>query len=400
MFDNLLNQKAEQFLIQDIKTNSLPNSLLFSGPKNSGKFTCALELARVLSCREQIKGQWLCTCPSCLKHKALQSTDVIIAGNKDTALEIAGAKQSLLEASYNNASYLQAVRYLFIRSVRKLTNRFSPIIWEGEKDIAKISIITQTIDELLEEMDPLRPILPMEKLEKNCEKLYEQCLKLESNFMYNSLPIAQIRNISSWARYTIAEGKKLVILENADKMLENVRNAVLKILEEPPKDCLFVLTTTRRSAIIPTILSRVRTYNFVERTAEQKKDLVERIFHTDNPSVDDYLLSFLPVEPTVVQNVAINFWNNITKGKIVNINTLVNDCNNFKPRVLLRLFFNILYQYQKKYLLNITDATKSAGMIEKMVNISAKLRDTYDKITIYNQSPESALENLATELMR
>ena len=34
------------------------------------------------------------------------------------------------------------------------------------------------------------------------------------------------------------EGKKTIIIENADRMQTSVRNALLKILEEPPEDCV------------------------------------------------------------------------------------------------------------------------------------------------------------------
>ena len=61
-------------------------------------------------------------------------------------------------------------------------------------------------------------------------------------------------------------------------MLESVRNALLKILEEPPADTVFILTTSRRNAVMSTILSRVRTYQFNERTLEQQKSSFEPCF--------------------------------------------------------------------------------------------------------------------------
>lgn len=400
MFDNLLNQNVEELLISDIVHNNLPNSLLFSGPVSSGKFTCALELARVLSCRAAVKGEWTCTCSSCLKHKALVSNDLIIAGPKDTTLEIAAARKTLLSAAYNNASYLPAVRYLFVRAVRKLTARFNPVLWQNDDKIGKISGFTSVIDEILEELDPLRPMLPIEQLEKLSETLLDKCIKLESGYMYDSLPISQMRNISTWARYTISEGKKLVVLENADRMLESVRNAVLKILEEPPEGTIFVLTTARRSAIIPTILSRVRTYNFVERTPEQKQDVVKRLFHVEASSVDEYLNEFLPVEPKVIQDCAMTFWNKLTTGKNVDVAGMVKECGNFDPRVLLRVFFNTLFQYQRRFLSGIQNAPAQSGTTERLAYISNAIREAYENITIYNQSPVASLENLATKFLR
>ncbi len=54
MFENLLYQDAASLLTLDIKNKTLPSSILLSGPQSSGKLTCALELARVLSCTEPL----------------------------------------------------------------------------------------------------------------------------------------------------------------------------------------------------------------------------------------------------------------------------------------------------------------------------------------------------------
>ena len=108
MFENLLYQDAASLLTLDIKNKTLPSSILLSGPQSSGKLTCALELARVLSCTEPLpekKGNWLCNCPSCRKQKELAGTNVILAGPRDCSLEILAATRTLLDAGANNYSY-------------------------------------------------------------------------------------------------------------------------------------------------------------------------------------------------------------------------------------------------------------------------------------------------------
>ena len=55
MFDNLLYQNASSLLRGDIINNRLPGAILLSGPASSGKLTCALEIARILSCTGQNK---------------------------------------------------------------------------------------------------------------------------------------------------------------------------------------------------------------------------------------------------------------------------------------------------------------------------------------------------------
>lgn len=50
---------------------------------------------------------------------------------------------------------------------------------------------------------------------------------------------------------------KVIIIKNAHDMNSNAQNALLKILEEPPAHCIFILTAVSRTRLLPTILSRV-----------------------------------------------------------------------------------------------------------------------------------------------
>ena len=410
MFDNVLYQSATEMLIKDIINGTLPNAVLFSGPESSGKLTCALELARILSCRAKgsEKGQWLCTCPSCLRHKALNTPDVIIAGPGDCTPEIRASAETLLKATEISASWTKAAVYLFIRSVRKLTLRFSPVLWEGDDKASKAAPFLATIEELLEEINPLGELPEQEKLKKNVESLIKQCSSLESSLMYDTVPVNQIRKAATWARMTAPESKKCIILENADKMQDSVRNAILKILEEPPEDAVFVLTTSRRGAIIPTILSRVRTYTFVERNQEQQKEIISRVFHsvggnssggnTAN-SVNSFLAGYLPVSSDEIKKLAIEFCNSFFTGKRMNTDETVKKLNGFEPRVILKQFFENLLEYMGHFLREDVDSDKLASRTEKSMQILEAIREAYDNITIYNQSAISALEALYERIL-
>lgn len=397
MFDNLLYQHASKLLSDDITHSSVPSALLLSGPSFSGKLTCALELARVLSCTKAPKGDWSCECPSCLMNKALVNPDIVICGPRDCTLEIAAAKDAFLNAVQNNEPYIDAVHYLFIRSIRKLTLRFSQVLWEDDEKISKIAAVTSLIDELLEEIDCDRAVPSLEQLTKICTELVSLCSKLESAFMYDSIPIAQIRRISSWARLTSTSQKKVVIIENADQMQETSRNALLKILEEPPENIVFILTTTRRGAVMPTILSRVRTYAFIERNTLQQKKVVERVFHSKDfsgNSIASFLQNYLTVQPEKLRNIAETFLKSIESQEYINIEKLVKDAGGFEPRLLLKLFFNNILSIWH---------SKNVGMVnpqitERISKGTAIIRKCYSNITTFNQTPVAALEQLYIDL--
>lgn len=395
MYDNLLHQKAAEQLKSDIRTGQFPGSVLFSGPHGSGKLTAALETARILSCTGTPSAAWNCSCLSCMQHKALVSGNLILAGPRACTPEISAASYTFLQAVSAGAPYLAAARYLFLRSIRKLTVRFSPVLWQDDDKIHKIAAVVSEIDEELEPLD-FPHLLPEEKnIEKSSKKLLELCRKLENDFLYASIPINQIRNVSLWARMKSAGGRKTVIIENADRMLESVRNALLKILEEPPEDTVFILTTEKRSAVMPTILSRTRTYTFCERTPGEEHEIISRVFHRESfsGSISEYLQTFLPVQPDVLQKSAQQFFSEIAASHIPDIQGVIKECGGFEPREMLTIFLVGLMEKSRGLLKSPAGAQAVSGIVQAVQNC-------WNNVTVFNQSVQAALEVLVKELSK
>lgn len=395
MFENLLHQKVAFQLIADIKNNCLPPAVLFSGSLSCGKLTAALETARILSCTGKEKGGWNCSCPNCLQHKSLTTTDLLLIGTRDCSPEIAASAFAFEQAIFENAKYLTAARYLFIRSVRKLTMRFNPILWQGEDKYSKMVSTLSEIQEELETIDFPHELPSAENVKKTCEKLLKLCSKLESEFLYDSVPISNIRNMSAWAQLKSINGKKTVIIENADRMLESVRNALLKTLEEPPTDTVFILTTSKRNAVMPTILSRVRTYSFTERTLQEQHEVIERVFHKAQfeGSVDDYLLTYLPVQPIELKKSADDFFKSIVTSEIPSVTELVKKCGDFEPRVSLKIFLSEIAKIKNKLVL-------SAAGTEACFQLFEALRNCWNNVTVFNQNSIAALEILVRDIAK
>lgn len=393
MFENLVNQEAGKLLAADIRHNRLPGAILFSGSEASGKLTAALETARILSCHENPQGKWLCECPSCLQHKSLICSNLMLMGPRDCSLEISAAAKTFTDAHFINAKFIDAARYLFLRSVRKLTLRFNGILWEGDSNLNKIGSLIEEINENLEVLDFPRELPEITEVKKICEEISKLCTKLEEDFLYDSIPINQVRNMEAWAHIKTEEGRKTVIIENADRMQTSVRNALLKILEEPPEDVVFILLTSKRNAIMQTILSRVRTYNFADRTLEQQREVINRVFHNEDfsGSINDYLLTYLPVTPSEIKSQARIFYNSVANRQICNIEEIVKKCEKFNPRIELRLFLSNIAAFTKP-LLNSQAGSEAAAQTMQL------LRNCSDNITLYNQSPTSALEILMRDM--
>lgn len=90
--------------------------------------------------------------------------------------------------------------------------------------------------------------------------------------------VEDIRKIIDQVRYVPTGGKKSVFIIDEVHMLSSAAfNAFLKTLEEPPAHAIFILATTEKHKILPTILSRVQKFDFrrikVDDVAEHLKNI-------------------------------------------------------------------------------------------------------------------------------
>ena len=84
-----------------------------------------------------------------------------------------------------------------------------------------------------------------------------------------TIGVGQVRElIDALALRPYEGGKHIAIIEQADKMTPAAQNALLKTLESPAGDAMFLLITDAPGAMLPTILSRCQTVRFKDLTVE------------------------------------------------------------------------------------------------------------------------------------
>ena len=99
--------------------------------------------------------------------------------------------------------------------------------------------------------------------------------------------IEQVRIIPQVGRYSV------FIIDEVHMLSAAAFNAFLKTLEEPPAHAIFILATTEKHKIIPTILSRCQIYDFNRIRVEDSVEYLKYIAGQENISSDEESLNLI-----------------------------------------------------------------------------------------------------------
>ena len=106
--------------------------------------------------------------------------------------------------------------------------------------------------------------------------------------------VDDIRNLTDQVRIPPQVGKyKVYIIDEVHMLSQAAFNAFLKTLEEPPKHCIFILATTEKHKIIPTILSRCQIFDFKRITVTDAKEYLKYIAEEQGVKAEDDALHII-----------------------------------------------------------------------------------------------------------
>ncbi|WP_178991939.1 DNA polymerase III subunit gamma/tau [Winogradskyella schleiferi] len=106
--------------------------------------------------------------------------------------------------------------------------------------------------------------------------------------------VDDIRNLTDQVRIPPQVGKyKVYIIDEVHMLSQAAFNAFLKTLEEPPKHCIFILATTEKHKIIPTILSRCQIFDFKRITVSDAKEYLKYIAKEQGITAEDDALHII-----------------------------------------------------------------------------------------------------------
>ncbi len=130
----------------------------------------------------------------------------------------------------------------------------------------------------------------------------ESCKAFNDNRSYNiheldaasNNSVEDIRNLIEQVRIPPQVGKySIYIIDEVHMLSQQAFNAFLKTLEEPPKHAIFILATTEKHKIIPTILSRCQIFDFNRIRVDDAVDYLKHIAESENITYEEDALNVI-----------------------------------------------------------------------------------------------------------
>ncbi|MEP7252045.1 MAG: DNA polymerase III subunit gamma/tau, partial [Ginsengibacter sp.] len=138
--------------------------------------------------------------------------------------------------------------------------------------------------------------------------------------------VDDIRALVDQVRFAPQAGKyKVYIVDEVHMLSTAAFNAFLKTLEEPPPFAIFILATTEKHKILPTILSRCQIFDFKRITNQDTVDHLREICNKENIKADKTALHIIAQKSEGCLRDALSILDKIvsfTNGELTYANTL------------------------------------------------------------------------------
>lgn len=180
---------------------------------------------------------------------------------------------------------------------------------------------------------------PCNKCENCMSSLEESTLDIVEMDAASNRRIDDIRELRDKVIYPPTKLKyKVYIIDEAHMITNEGFNALLKIMEEPPKHLVFILATTEIDKIPQTILSRCQRYEFKMINAKDISDNIKYILNDLNRKMDDDAIELIANKADGAMRDALSILDqvlsiekeNITKQDINDILGIVDNTGIFK----------------------------------------------------------------------
>lgn len=159
--------------------------------------------------------------------------------------------------------------------------------------------------------------------------------------------VDDIRELVNQVRYAPQSGKyKVYIIDEVHMLSAAAFNAFLKTLEEPPPYAIFILATTEKHKILPTILSRCQIFDFKRITLNDTVNHLKEIATKENISAEETALQLIAQKSEGCLRDSLSILDKIvsfTGGKLTYENT-IEHLNILDEEYFFRLIESMLQQ--------------------------------------------------------
>jgi len=243
-FKEIIGQDAvKQHLLQTVTENRVSHAQLFLSPQGSGALPLAIAYAQYINCTEKTADDSCGTCASCRKYERLIHPDLHFSYPFFASKDVKIATDVLEEW----------------RSMVLENNYFDLDIWRS---------------------------------------------KLSADNKQANINIAEAHDIIKKLSYKAFEADTKVLIMWLPEFLDREGNALLKIIEEPPANTLFILVAQNQEQILSTILSRTQIVKIPKlEDATVKQYLMDKANLSENQA-EEY--SFLADGNLIEANALLN----------------------------------------------------------------------------------------------
>jgi len=357
----IAQERVKSLLQRTILENRIANSYCFWGNSGIGKDALAIEFAKTANCQNPII-----------------SATMIEACNECSSCRLTNSLQH------------PNINFIFSLPTGKLS------------DTKKESAFASLSDEQLDIVN--------ENLRAKAENPYHKISIPNAN----QIKITSVREVKrNLLLSQVQSGRRFVIVSNADEMTTEAANAFLKTLEEPHENTTIIITTSKRDAILPTILSRCQQIQCSTLTDEEiETALIERL---DYPKNQAKLISafaqgsfvkamdFMDEDMQTMRESVIGILRAAVKKKNYRIELLekIDEASSIKDKKRLEIFLSLLMIWFRDVLsLIVTQTNKKVVNIDQ-IEVLNKFSSSYsDKnFNLIQEEIEKAIRRIRQNVM-